>query len=117
MTQDFSDILCPFEGGVRITVRAKPGLSRARDVKVVDIGDGKRAVEVSVAADAQDGKANRALIERLAKEWGLGKKQIDIKAGQTGRLKIVEIRGDSHELTRKISEALKIPPIPCKTHL
>ena len=102
MTKDFSDILCPFADGVRVTVRAKPGLSRARDVKVVDIGDGKRAVEVSVAAAAQDGKANRALVERLAEEWGLGKKQISIKTGETGRLKIVEISGDAVALAQKI---------------
>jgi uncharacterized protein (TIGR00251 family) len=100
---DFSDILCPFASGVRITIRAKPGLSRTRDIKVVDIGDGKRAIEVSVAADACDGKANRALIERLADEWGLNKKQIDIKSGETGRLKIVEITGEPQELMRLIS--------------
>jgi hypothetical protein len=104
--EDFSDILCPFAGGVRITVRAKPGLSRARDVKVVDIGNGKRAIEVSVNAAAQDGKANRALIERLADEWGIGKKQIDIKSGETGRLKIVEIAGEPESLLRKIAEML-----------
>ena len=106
MTQGFSDIVCPFAGGVRVTVRAKPGLSRARDVKVVDIGDGKRAVEVSVAAAAQDGKANRALVERLAEEWGLSKKQVSIKTGDTGRLKIVEISGDARALTQKIENML-----------
>lgn len=105
-SDNFKDILCPFSGGVRITVRAKPGLSRARDVKVVDIGDGKRAVEVSVSADARDGKANRALIERLSAEWGLVKKQIDIKSGETGRLKIVEISGDPIELVQRIAKRL-----------
>ena len=101
-TDGLEDIVCPFLNGVRITVRAKPGLSRARDVKVVDIGDGKRAVEVSVAADARDGKANRALIDRLAEEWSLNKKQIKIKSGETGRLKIVEIEGEAQVLARKI---------------
>ena len=108
MTENFSDILCPFAAGVRLTVRAKPGLSRARDVRVVDIGDGKRAIEVSVSADARDGKANRALIERLAEEWGLGKKQIAIKSGQTGRLKIVEVSGEPKELVQWIVEMLEI---------
>ena len=102
----FDDIVCPFFGGVRITIRAKPGLSRVRDVKVVDIGDGKRAVEISVAVDARDGKANRALIDRLAEEWSLNKKQIRIKFGETGRLKIVEIDGDTQALAQKIAAAL-----------
>lgn len=104
---DLSDILCPFAAGVRVTIRAKPGLSRARDIKIVDIGDGKRAVEVSVAADAVDGKANRALVERLADEWNLGRKQIAIKAGDTGRLKIVEIIGDPALLCAHIAQRLR----------
>jgi uncharacterized protein (TIGR00251 family) len=102
----FVDIICPFADGVRITVRAKPGLSRARTIKVVDIGNGKRAIEVSVSADARDGRANRALIDRLSEEWNLGKKQIDIKSGATGRLKIVEIRGEPEPLMRQIAERL-----------
>jgi uncharacterized protein (TIGR00251 family) len=104
--QDYSDILIPFARGVRLTVRAKPGLSRARAIGVVDRGEGKRAVEVSVAADARDGEANRALIERLAEELGIGKKQIEIKTGETSRLKIVEIRGDPQALILKISGLL-----------
>ncbi|MDR3425253.1 MAG: DUF167 domain-containing protein [Alphaproteobacteria bacterium] len=102
----FSDILTPFANGVRLTVRVKPGQSRSRAVKVVDIGDGKRAVEISVAADARDGKANRALVERLACEWGLGKKQISIKSGETGRLKIIEIAGEPQALMQRIGEML-----------
>jgi len=101
-SQDFSDILVPFAQGVRLTVRAKPGLSRARAIRVVDAGEGKRAVEVSVATHAQGGKANRAIIERLAKELGVGKRQIEIKSGETGRLKIVEIRGNAQALLCRI---------------
>ncbi len=103
---DLSDILTPFPEGVCLTIRAKPGLSRARDIKIVDIGDGKRAIEVSVAAEAKEGKANQALIERLAKEWGLNKKQIDIKSGETGRLKIIRIQGDAEALRKKICDQL-----------
>ena len=56
--------------------------------------------------DARDGKANRALIDRLAEEWSLNKKQIRIKFGETGRLKIVEIDGDTQALAQKIAAAL-----------
>jgi hypothetical protein len=101
-----SDVIRPFSGGVRVSVRAKPGQSRSKAIRLVDIGDGARAVEVSVAADAQDGKANRALIVRLAEEWGLSRQQIEIKSGETGRLKIVEISGDPAALARLIGEKL-----------
>ncbi len=99
---NLSDIISTFTGGLRLTVRAKPGISRARDVKVVDIGDGKRAIEVAVSAEAKEGKANQAIIERLAKELGISKKQIDIKSGETGRLKIICIYGEPDSLRQKI---------------
>ncbi len=102
--KDFSDVLSRHAGGVRVTVRAKPGLSRTRAIKIADIGDGKRAVEVSVAAEAREGKANAALIERMAGEWGLNKKQIHIQSGKTGRIKIVEIAGDPEALMRKLAK-------------
>jgi uncharacterized protein (TIGR00251 family) len=105
-TESFSDVVCPFAGGVRLTVRAKPGLSRARGIRIVDIGDGKRAIEVSVSADAREGKANRALTERLADEWGIGKKQIEIKSGETGRLKIVEVKGNPQALVQRVGDFL-----------
>ncbi|MDE2029035.1 MAG: DUF167 domain-containing protein [Alphaproteobacteria bacterium] len=92
---------------MRISVRAKPGSARTRDIKVVDIGDGERAVEISVAAAAQDGKANKALIARLAEEWGVPRKMVSIKAGETGRLKLVEIHGNPAVLARSIAEKLK----------
>ncbi|MDD3370430.1 MAG: DUF167 domain-containing protein [Alphaproteobacteria bacterium] len=103
-SSDFADILTPLASGVRLTVRAKPGLSRARAIKAVDIGDGKRAVEVSVSADAREGKANKALVERLAEECGVSKKQVSIVSGETARFKIVDISGEPQHLM----QALKI---------
>jgi uncharacterized protein (TIGR00251 family) len=103
---DVSDVITRTPTGLRLTVRAKPGLSRARAIKVVDIGDGKRAIEISVSADAREGKANRALIERLAEECGISKKQIEIKSGDTGRLKIIEISGNPAALMAQVSSLL-----------
>ncbi len=104
--ENFSDILCPYSGGVRLTVRAKPGMSRQRDIKVVDIGDGKRAVEVSVSADAREGRANSALTKRLAEELGVSKKQVCITSGETGRIKIVEIAGTASDLMMRVEGLL-----------
>ncbi len=101
-------ILTLLSGGIRLTVKAKPGLSRAREIRIVDIGDGKRAIEVSVASVAREGKANKALIERLADEFGVPQKCVEIKSGETSRLKIVEIQGDPQSLTEKIATVAKL---------
>jgi uncharacterized protein len=103
-----SGVLNPYASGVRLTVRAKPGAAKARDIKIVDIGNGKRAIEISVTADAHEGKANQALIERLADELGISKNQITIKSGETSRLKIIEIEGDPQILSRQIATLLSI---------
>ncbi len=104
--ETFSDIITRTPTGLRLTVRAKPSQSRAKAIRVVDIGNGKRAIEISISADAQEGKANKALIDRLAEECGVNKRQIAIKSGETSRLKILEIHGDPSALSRKLFELL-----------
>jgi uncharacterized protein YggU (UPF0235/DUF167 family) len=63
MTDDFSGIVSVFANGVRVVVKAKPGIARWRALRPIDIGDGKRALEVTVTAPAKDGKANQAVFE------------------------------------------------------
>ena len=106
MNDDLSDIVCLFQGGVRVTVRAKPGLSRSRQARIVDIGDGKRAIEITVSAAAQDGKANRAILDRLAEELGLRKSELEIKSGSKSRLKIIEITGVPDMLQKRFVQWL-----------
>ncbi len=92
--------------GVILTVKAKPGTSRRVPLRVVPVADGQSAVEVAVAAPPEDGKANKAILERLAKELGLKKNQLSIKAGSSGRLKTVEIEGDPEKLSTLILSCL-----------
>lgn len=103
---NYNAIVQPFAGGIRITVRARPGTSKARVLRIVDVGEGKSALEVTVAAAAQDGKANRSIEEALARALGVKKKDVTIKAGQTGRIKIVEIVGAADELRTRLEKIL-----------
>ncbi len=77
--------------GVVVLVRAKPGIAKPRKPKIVEIGEGKRAVELAVNAPAQDGKANKAILETLARELGIPARALSILSGETGRLKRVLI--------------------------
>ncbi len=101
--EDFSDLVSSFAHGVRLVVKARPGLSRARLPKIVPQADGKRAVEIVVAAMAEDGKANKAILEYLAKSLGLKKSALSIRTGSSARLKLIEIEGDSAALQAKIN--------------
>lgn len=77
-----------FEGGVVLEVKVVPGSSRT---KLAGMLDG--TVKVKVAAAAEKGKANRCLIEFLAKELGVKKKAIEIISGKTSPVKQVQIEG------------------------
>ena len=74
----------------RIEVRAKP---KSRESRVAGVTDG--VIVVSLKAPPVDGAANAELIATLARALGLGKSQIAIVRGHTGRIKLVEVQGMS----------------------
>ena len=55
--------------------------------------DGRPYLKVRVSAPPVEGEANAALTVLLAKRLGVSKSSVRIAAGQTGRLKSVEIEG------------------------
>jgi len=101
--KEFMDIVTVFDRGIRLSVKARPAFNRSHDVRLVPVADGKRAIEVAVAAVAEDGKANKAILVRLAKELNIKSRDIALKTGQTSRLKCVEIRGDPDILQNKLA--------------
>ena len=49
------------------------------------------SLKIKIAAPATEGKANKMLIEFLAKQFGLAKSLIQINWGLSGRVKQIEI--------------------------
>ena len=70
---------------IRIDVLVKPGGRRNEVVEK----DG--AVVVFTSKRAHDGEANRAVVELIAKYYGVAKGRVKILRGEKGRQKIVEI--------------------------
>jgi len=65
--------------------------------------DGTSVLKVRVTAPPEKGRANEALIDLLASEWGIAKTQIRILAGTRNRNKIVLITGDTEALLAQLS--------------
>jgi len=65
---------------------------------------GKRHLKVRVSLPPEDGKANGALITLLAKFLDIPKSSIRIAAGETSRLKTIQIVGDRATLEARLSE-------------
>jgi uncharacterized protein (TIGR00251 family) len=71
---------------VRIAVTVSPGAKRSEVLG--RHGDGWKA---RVAAPAERGRANEALVDLLAEGLGLPRESVRIVAGHTSRRKLVEI--------------------------
>lgn len=88
--------------GVVLPVRAQPG-ARANGVR----GEHQGALKVSVTQAPEKGKANKAIIEVLAKSFGLSRSQIQLLSGDTSHDKKFVVAGiDAEELQSRIAELL-----------
>jgi uncharacterized protein len=75
-------------GRVRFSVRVQPRASRTELAGLH--GD---ALKIRLSAAPVDGAANDALIEFLSETFAVARRDVRIVAGETSRLKIVEIDG------------------------
>ena len=69
-----------------LQVKVKPN---ARTSSFAEGADGVWLAQIK--APPVDGKANRELIALVAEHFGCAKSQVDIRAGASGRLKLVRI--------------------------
>ena len=82
-------------------LRVSPGASRSAVV-----GRHGEAWKVRIAAPPVDGRANLSLEELLAAVLGVGRRQLRIVTGASGRDKVVEVSGrDADEVDRMLSAA------------
>lgn len=74
--------------GLELRVWVQPGASRTELVGLVE-----DALKIRVAAPAQKGKANEALLGFLAELFGVPRSSVRLVRGQTTRSKVVHIKG------------------------
>jgi uncharacterized protein (TIGR00251 family) len=72
--------------GLELTILTQPNASKTH---FAEVPDGR--IKLRVAAPAVDGAANKAVVEFLAKAFGVAKRQVEILKGQTSRRKTVVI--------------------------
>ena len=77
---------------MQVTVRVKPGSRKGPLVEAESSPEGD-ILTVFVQQRAVDGQANAAVVELLAKHFGVPKSTIEIVRGHTSRLKVVRIGG------------------------
>jgi uncharacterized protein (TIGR00251 family) len=80
---------------VEFEVHAKP---RARKNRILGWRDGR--LDVSLAAPPVDGAANDELVATLANALGVPKSAVELVRGESGRTKLVRVRGITEEEAR-----------------
>lgn len=88
--------------GIRLAVRLTPRASRDGLDGIGTDADGRSILRIRLTAPPVDGAANQALIDFLAAILSVRKKDIVIRSGETGRLKILEIAGKPDVLAARL---------------
>jgi uncharacterized protein (TIGR00251 family) len=96
----------PFQAsgtGLLLSLKVQPG---AKENKIQEIRSGYLRLRVNAVADKR--KANKAVIQLLAKWLGLAKSEVLIKSGETNRLKKVLLPEQIEaKLTEKLLELIR----------
>jgi uncharacterized protein len=80
--------------GVTLWLRLTPKGGRDAIDGVETLADGRAVLKARVRAAPEDGRANAALVELIAKALASPKKAVAIRSGETSRLKKLFIAGD-----------------------
>jgi uncharacterized protein len=96
------------EDGLRLWLRVKPGASRDR------VGgrygeDEPAVLIVAVQARAVEGAANRAVVDLVARAFGLRAREVVLVSGDRSRTKVVALSGDRAALTKQWESLLAAP--------
>ncbi len=75
------------KGEVYLRIKARPGAPKTEFKAVMD----DETIKIDVAAAPENGRANEELISFLAKELGVGKKDVKVLSGAADRLKLIKI--------------------------
>ncbi len=97
----------PHPEGISLSIRLTPGARQTACHGMTDTGGGKKALKISVQAPPEDGAANKALIDFLAKSLRITKSSLSIISGPASRLKVVLAKGNEPELRTAASKLIK----------
>ena len=82
-------------GAVRVSIFVQPRASRTEVV-----GHHGDAIKLRVAAPPVDGEANREVVRFLSKLLGIPPGSVELLSGESGRRKVVELRGVTVDFVR-----------------
>jgi len=95
---------------VRIALRLTPRARADRLDGVARLADGSPVLKATVTAPPAEGRANDALLQLLAREWRVPRRDLAIVGGQKSRNKTVHVAGEPAVLLKRLGAALAALP-------
>ncbi|MGX9964591.1 DUF167 domain-containing protein [Roseomonas sp. F4] len=89
--------------GLDLSVKVQP---RAKRPAIGGLAPDGAALRVAVAEVPEDGRANRAVCEAVAKALGLAKSAVEVLHGGASRQKTLRIAGNPTELVPKLEKLI-----------
>lgn len=89
--------------GLRLALKVTPGARKTALRGPAPEAGGGTVLGLAVTAPPEGGKANAAVIALLARQLGVAKSQVEIRAGTGDRRKTVLIRGDPAALSERLA--------------
>ena len=87
--------------GITISLYVQPGAAKSEWAGIFD-----QSLKLRIKAKPVDGEANKAVCEFIADQLGVSKSSVSIGRGQTGRQKVVHVKGKSEDLLRTINSVV-----------
>ncbi len=79
---------------------------RARRPGIGGLSADGAALKLAVAEVAEDGRANRAVCQAVAKALGIAPSSVDLALGGASRQKVLRIAGDPAQLVPKLEKLI-----------
>ena len=95
---------------MRIALRLTPRARADRLDGVARLADGSPVLKATVTAPPAEGRANDALLQLLAREWRVPRRDLAIVGGQKSRNKTVHVAGEPAVLLKRLGAALAALP-------
>jgi uncharacterized protein (TIGR00251 family) len=96
----------PVSDGLRVRLRLTPKSSRD-DISGIEATAEGPALKARVRAVPEDGKANAAASELLARWLGVAKSTVTLAAGAKSRIKTLHVAGSPDDLALRLTAKLK----------
>lgn len=101
---DIGSITRLAQNHIDLLIKLTPNSSTDKIVGIIDAGDEEMRLAVKVHAVPEKGKANKAVVDFMAKKLSLPKSTLEIASGGTNRNKTIRITGEPKIILERLQQ-------------